>query len=403
MDQRAVIVWVFIPSCRDCRLREPSLCRTTMPKCLTPFLWIICAHCYARSEEVEKALAVLEPPIGLVDHPCRYGKDPCACQVRCNEHCTNAHSLCKKFEWCSEVTRNANGRIGTLKQLAPAWSLSRERRPSIVAIIGEQKTGTTLLFESFFVGRKELHFFDSHRAITQCRLKYYRPRGVDATPDYLADPVAALFFAATFPEARILVVTRQPIERAHAAWDQNRRSGAEGRSFDEAVEAELPTAQRCAGIAANLPTNNSHILRNYSAHCLLFVDRPRNCWANKQYSERPACKRYLHKGFYGHHLSVWVQFYPKIAHLNSPSIFRYSDDLLFNNIATFFQLPLLRRPTYSCWHDCVSPKQKFGVRPDLQRQLIELYAPSQRRLFRILHSDRILRLDAHLPLIDLSW
>ena len=35
----------------------------------------------------------------------------------------------------------------------------------------------------------------------------------------------------------------------------------------------------------------------------VFVDgRPRNCWVDRTYGQRPACKRYLYKGFYGAHV-----------------------------------------------------------------------------------------------------
>ena len=46
-----------------------------------------------------------------------------------------------------------------------------------------------------------------------------------------------------------MALSRSPIARAHAAWDQNRRWGKEDRSFEGAVRAELPFATRCAALA----------------------------------------------------------------------------------------------------------------------------------------------------------
>jgi hypothetical protein len=47
------------------------------------------------------------------------------------------------------------------------------------------------------------------------------------------------------PEARFIALVRAPVERAFAAWDEDRRAGYEIRSFAVAVVQELPIARGC--------------------------------------------------------------------------------------------------------------------------------------------------------------
>ena len=97
------------------------------------------------------------------------------------------------------------------------------------------------------------------------------------------------------PSARVVALVRDPIRRAHAAWDQNRRSNQEDRGFEAAARAELPVARRCAAlaggvanlfarVAANGTAGAAHGLVEYVERCAIFVDgRPRNCWVDKTY------------------------------------------------------------------------------------------------------------------------
>ena len=43
-----------------------------------------------------------------------------------------------------------------------------------------------------------------------------------------------------------------PLERAHAAWDEQRREHRDTRTFEQAMRAELPEARRCAAVVAQL-------------------------------------------------------------------------------------------------------------------------------------------------------
>ena len=313
----------------------------------------------------QRAVRALEATAGLassrVDHGCRSpqrgGKDPCACQLRCSDlQCSNARASCRNefAAWCTDVDTNTakrvEKRVATLKRGGPAWRVDASARGPFgrlgvfVALVGEQKAGTTLAYDAILRGagvrpatngRKEQHFFSSHHVIDDCRAEGYvrglvggggggggRRPVVDATPDYLADPIAALHVAYLVPSARVVALVRDPVARAYAAWDQNRRSNQEDRSFAAAAAAELPVATRCAAlavgvadvfarVAANATAPAAHGLVEYVERCATFLDgRPRNCWVDKTYGARPACKRYLYKGLYGEHVAVWAALFP---------------------------------------------------------------------------------------------
>ncbi|QZY30224.1 sulfotransferase family protein [Nocardioides coralli] len=119
-------------------------------------------------------------------------------------------------------------------------------------IAGAQKCGTTSLSEALRKHReihisrpKELHFFDRrYRRGLEWYESQFTPRPHhrqvgEATPAYMYDPVARERLGATLPEARILVILRNPVDRAYSHYWHKRRLGDETlETFEEAIEAE---------------------------------------------------------------------------------------------------------------------------------------------------------------------
>jgi hypothetical protein len=66
----------------------------------------------------------------------------------------------------------------------------------------------------------------------------------EATPYYLFHPLAATRARSVVPDAKVLVLLRDPVERAYSHWKEQRRNGLERLGFDAAVDAE---ADRLAG------------------------------------------------------------------------------------------------------------------------------------------------------------
>jgi hypothetical protein len=129
-------------------------------------------------------------------------------------------------------------------------------------IIGAQKAGTTSLYRylrehpDLLVepGVGEIHFFDNHwdRGESFYRSHFPRTAKIEAqqartgrrvltgekTPYYLYHPLSPARAAATVPNAKLIVLLRNPAERAASQHKMNFNMGLEPLSFADAIEAE---------------------------------------------------------------------------------------------------------------------------------------------------------------------
>lgn len=141
------------------------------------------------------------------------------------------------------------------------------RAPDFV-ILGAQKAGTTSLYELLTrhpqvvpARRKEVHFLDRHwkRGIGWYRDQFPDVRDTDsaepvltgeATPYYLFHPEAPARLRVAAPEARLLVVLRDPVDRAYSHYQMQVRRGREDQGFARALALE---AERLAAGPENHP------------------------------------------------------------------------------------------------------------------------------------------------------
>lgn len=123
-------------------------------------------------------------------------------------------------------------------------------------VIGAPKCGTTFLYHlltkhphvepSAF---KELHFFDllfeeGTEWYRQCflppKLKDGRETITgDGTPSYLFHPHAAERMAGVIPEAKLIALLRNPVDRTYSAYHHRARNRDQIRTFEETVETSL--------------------------------------------------------------------------------------------------------------------------------------------------------------------
>jgi hypothetical protein len=139
-------------------------------------------------------------------------------------------------------------------------------------IIGAPKCATTALADAlathpqlFVPDRKEPSFFDVN---WERGLDWYaqffaaaRPgqlRG-EATPDYFATPVCVDRIADTNPACKLVVVTRDPIARAHSHYWFRWNTGRERRSIDQVISDETASPE---GEAAGYMIKNGMYARN---------------------------------------------------------------------------------------------------------------------------------------------
>jgi hypothetical protein len=131
----------------------------------------------------------------------------------------------------------------------------REPLPDFLCI-GAQKAGTTTLYDRlrghpdlFLPAEKELHYFSRH---FDRPIDWYESHFADArsgqrtgevTPYYLFHPEAPRRIAAVRPHVRLIVLLRDPVERALSGYFHSRRLGEEPLDIEAAFAAEAERLQ----------------------------------------------------------------------------------------------------------------------------------------------------------------
>lgn len=124
-------------------------------------------------------------------------------------------------------------------------------------IIGAQKSGTSSLYSALAqhpqiaaATRKEIHFFDQH--YSRGKTWYQQQLGEasegqlngEASPFYLAHPLAAERIQQHNPTVRLIALLREPAARAYSHFQHQTRRGVETLSFADALAREDERTQQ---------------------------------------------------------------------------------------------------------------------------------------------------------------
>lgn len=183
------------------------------------------------------------------------------------------HDVVERLRY--EGTRHARAAVRETRQVARALSWSTHPLPDFL-VIGAQRCGTTSLYRDLLrhpqvrgpLG-KELHYFSLHH---RRPLAWYRTcfpalaqgeQTFEATPYYLFHPSVPGRVATVLPEARFVVVLRDPVERAFSHYLHTRRTGDEPLTLPAALDAEPARMDEAARVGVD--TRRGHtLLRTYS-------------------------------------------------------------------------------------------------------------------------------------------
>ncbi|KOX20806.1 sulfotransferase domain-containing protein [Nocardiopsis sp. NRRL B-16309] len=174
-----------------------------------------------------------------------------------------------------------------LLPLSDAWGTATAPTRALpdFLICGAQRAGTTSLFKALAlhpcaVGptlRKGVHYFDTdyrddldhYRARFPARSRL-RPRGgrprvrvFESSPYYLFHPLAAERIARDLPWVRVVVILRDPVERAYSAHAHETARGFEDQPFEKALELE---SQRLAGEEERLAADPDYRSHSHQHH-----------------------------------------------------------------------------------------------------------------------------------------
>ena len=175
----------------------------------------------------------------------------------------------------ARVGSRAAGRVTASARMRPAF-----------LIIGAQRCGTTSMFKTLRQHpavlapplQKGIHYFDknydrgpawyrSHFPLRASAARVEGRVGVvpvtgESSPYYMFHPLAADRVAADLPGVRLIVLLRDPVERAISAYTHEKARGFEDESFERALELE---PERIAGEAERMrsdPTYDSFHLQH---------------------------------------------------------------------------------------------------------------------------------------------
>ena len=236
-------------------------------------------------------------------------------------------------------------------------------------ILGAQKAGTTALYAylrwhphvtgpSF----KEVSFFDRHYARGERWYRAHLPvrrRALvgEASPSYLFHPLAPERVARMLPEARLIALLRNPVDRAFSHYQHEVALGREQLSFEDALAREDERMQGELERMLRDPAYFSH------------------AWWNFTYASR---------GRYADQLERWFDAFPR-----EQLLVLLSDDLAADTAGTYAGvLEFLGVDARSLGsYPRIFEREYEGMSPDTRARLVEEFAEPNRRLARLLGRD----------------
>lgn len=247
-------------------------------------------------------------------------------------------------------------------------------------VVGAQRCGTTSLY-NYLVDHpnvapafmKETHFFDNHfrkglawyraffplRAYKAYTERVHRQRLAvgEASPYYLFHPHVPRRVHATLPGVRLIVLLRNPVDRAYSHYHHEVSTGFESASFEGALDRE----------EVRLPGETDRLLRD-ETYC---------SFDHFHYS-------YLARGIYVDQLERWVELFDRDQMLVIRTEDFYADpEATVMRVQGFLELPLWKSGRYKQYNLGHYTDMEAGTR----RRLVEYFRPHNEKLHELLGTD----------------
>jgi hypothetical protein len=237
-------------------------------------------------------------------------------------------------------------------------------------ILGAQKAGTTALYAYLrwhpgITGPswKEVSYFDRHYRRGEAWYRGHFPLRAgerlvgEASPGYLFHPLAPERVRVTVPHAKLIVLLRDPVDRALSQYHHEVALGREPLSFEAAIEAE---PGRTAGEEEQMVGEPGYFSHAWWDHA------------------------YLARGLYAEQLERWFAVFPP-----EQLLVVSSDDLASAPAETYAAiLSFLGAPPHSLESYPRVYEQRYAELPAETRLLLaEHFAEPNRRLYELLGRD----------------
>jgi hypothetical protein len=250
-------------------------------------------------------------------------------------------------------------------------------------IIGAPRAGTSSLFRYLshhpYVRpalKKEVRFFDRnfrkgvawyrahfpsvlHRSYFKWRYGREFITG-EGSPQYLFHPFAARRAARVLPKAKLIVLLRNPVDRAYSHYHFVRIRRYEPRSFEDAVQAEFDSYER----------------------------EMQRMLADESYTSAQHRPWYVARGIYVDQLREWMSHFPReqFLVLLSEELFEGPEATL-ERVEDFLNLPNGDPHRFQEIYDATNPgaKRRYPrMQPSTRDRLLDYFGPHNRRLSEFL-------------------
>jgi hypothetical protein len=259
-------------------------------------------------------------------------------------------------------------------------------------IIGTQRGGTTSLYYYLveYAGvapaqHKEVHFFDDH---FQQGMRWYRAQFPTAaqkyltehagrrrfltgesSPYYLFDPRIPARVRAALPDIKLIVLLRNPVDRAYSHHWLSTHEGHETLPFEQAIRKE---EERLRGEQEKMLADDHYESYNHRHYA------------------------YLSRGIYADQLQNWLQVFPAEQFLILKSEDLYQNPVsITKQVLEFLGLPpsilnttrefkQYREPMPKGYKNSAKPPK---MDPELRKELAAYFRPHNQRLYTLLGRD----------------
>ena len=262
-------------------------------------------------------------------------------------------------------------------------------------IIGASKSGTTSLWNYIvqhpnvipnYKGKKEIQFFDQkanknfpqgskkslrwYKAHFPTRDDIFKKRKElnsrnilvgEATPGYLFHPLAPPQIKDLMPNVKLIVLLRNPIQRAFSHYQHEFRSNQENLSFAEAVKAE---PSRISGSYEKILSKKDFFCPEYYYHS------------------------YLERGKYYDQLMRWYNYFPKDKFLiiKSEEFFEHPETI-YKNVLKFLDLPTFEKTEFEKLNQSSYNIPSTTCFENVVQELGKYYLKENQKLYKLLGVD----------------
>tara|TARA_B100000953_G_scaffold279234_1_gene255222 strand:+ start:66 stop:653 length:588 start_codon:yes stop_codon:yes gene_type:complete len=179
----------------------------------------------------------------------------------------------------------------------------------------------------------------------------------DVTSTYMEEELTAKNVYEVNPNQKIIVILRNPVDRAYSHYHVNVKEKSEKRSFEDAIFEEMNRIK------------SERIIQNKNKNLRVFT--PNNI-------------HYLKKGFYALQLKSWFKIFPREQILVlSTEEFQEDQNLIYKKIFDFLNIPNMKIKST----EKMEKGNYIHMKHDTRNLLLDYFRQCNHELFELINSE----------------